>query len=113
MQEFQVLGVLEPTLRMKAQADSSTRDRKDFIWREEKGCTVENAGGPGGPWGLGFYSLFEYCLRAELSLRCADRMFLGRGGVSLTTYHLLVPPAVCPSPQGFLSLYLSYGFKNP
>jgi hypothetical protein len=36
MQEFQVLRVLEPALRMKAQADSSSRGQKDFICREEK-----------------------------------------------------------------------------
>jgi hypothetical protein len=28
--------VLEPALRMKAQADSNSRGRKDFICREEK-----------------------------------------------------------------------------
>jgi hypothetical protein len=31
-----VLRVLEPALRMKAEADSSSRDPKDFICREEK-----------------------------------------------------------------------------
>jgi hypothetical protein len=36
VQEFQVLKVLEPALRMKAQADSSSRGQKDFICREEK-----------------------------------------------------------------------------
>jgi hypothetical protein len=36
MQEFQVFGVLESILRMKAQADSSSRGGKDFICREEK-----------------------------------------------------------------------------
>jgi hypothetical protein len=36
MQEFQVLRVLEPPLRMKAQADSSNRNQKYFICREEK-----------------------------------------------------------------------------
>jgi hypothetical protein len=30
-----------------------------------------------------------------MSLRC-NRGFLGRRGVSLITYHLLGPPAVCP-----------------
>jgi hypothetical protein len=34
--EFQVLRDLEPTLRMKAQTDSNSRGRKDFICREEK-----------------------------------------------------------------------------
>jgi hypothetical protein len=40
MQEFQVLSVLEPTLRMKAQVDSSSRAQKDFICREEKRKTA-------------------------------------------------------------------------
>jgi hypothetical protein len=40
MQEFQVLRVLEPTLRMKAQADSNSRGQKDFICREEKRKTA-------------------------------------------------------------------------
>jgi hypothetical protein len=60
-----VLRVLEPTLRMKAQADSSSRDQKDFICREEKRKAVwAHAGGPrnqwshGSGWRLGFYSLF-------------------------------------------------------
>jgi hypothetical protein len=54
MQEFQVLRVLEPTLRMKAQADSSSRGRKDFICREEKRKTVwEHAEGPGNWWSHG------------------------------------------------------------
>jgi hypothetical protein len=34
MQEFQVLGVLELAMRMKAQADSNSRGQKDFICRE-------------------------------------------------------------------------------
>jgi hypothetical protein len=35
-----VLRVLEPTLRMKAQADSSNRGQKDFICIEEKRKTT-------------------------------------------------------------------------
>jgi hypothetical protein len=35
-----VLRVLEPTLRMKAQADSNSRGQKDFICREEKRKTA-------------------------------------------------------------------------
>jgi hypothetical protein len=35
-----VLRVLEPALRMKAQTDSSSRGRKDFICREEKRKTA-------------------------------------------------------------------------
>jgi hypothetical protein len=34
MQEFQVLRVLEPALRMKTQTDSNSRGRNDFICRE-------------------------------------------------------------------------------
>jgi hypothetical protein len=40
VQEFQELRVLEPTLRMKAQVDSSSRGQKDFICREEKRKTA-------------------------------------------------------------------------
>jgi hypothetical protein len=46
VQEFQVLRVLEPSLRMKAQVDSNSRGGKDFICREEKDCIVDNAGRP-------------------------------------------------------------------
>jgi hypothetical protein len=35
-----VLRVLEPTLRMKAQVDSSSRGWKEFICREEKRKTA-------------------------------------------------------------------------
>jgi hypothetical protein len=34
VQEFQVLSVLEPALRMKAQMDSNSRGWKEFICRE-------------------------------------------------------------------------------
>jgi hypothetical protein len=44
----------------------------------------------------GFYSLFLHCLRAEMPFRC-KQAFPRRRSVSLTTYHLLGPPAVCPS----------------
>jgi hypothetical protein len=37
---FQVLRVLDPALRMKAQADSNKRGQKDFICREEKRKTA-------------------------------------------------------------------------
>jgi hypothetical protein len=40
MKEFQLLRVLEPTLRMKAQAVSNSRGQKDFICREEKRKTA-------------------------------------------------------------------------
>jgi hypothetical protein len=33
---FQVLRILEPILRMKAQVNSNSRGQKDFICREEK-----------------------------------------------------------------------------
>jgi hypothetical protein len=37
---FQLLRVPGFTLRMKAQADSSSKDQRDFICREEKRTTV-------------------------------------------------------------------------
>jgi hypothetical protein len=40
MQEFQVLRFLQPPLRMKAQADSNNRGRKDFLCRKEKRKTA-------------------------------------------------------------------------
>jgi hypothetical protein len=40
VQEFQVLSVLEPALRKKAQTDSNSRGQKDFICREEKRKTA-------------------------------------------------------------------------
>jgi hypothetical protein len=40
MQEFQVLRVLEPALRKKAQVDSNSRGQEDFICREEKRKTA-------------------------------------------------------------------------
>jgi hypothetical protein len=45
VQEFQVLRVLEPALRMKAQTHSKSRGQKDFIcrefsWRKEKRKTA-------------------------------------------------------------------------
>jgi hypothetical protein len=110
--------VLEPALRMKAEADSSSRAQKDFICREEKRKAAwGHAGRPGnrwscGPnWKLGFYSLFVYCLRVEMSLS-ADRCFLGRRGVSLANYHLLGPPAVHPSHKTFMCIYVNMFVKH-
>jgi hypothetical protein len=47
---FQVFIVLGATLRMKAQADSSSRGWKDFICREEKRKAAW--GHAGGTWKL-------------------------------------------------------------
>jgi hypothetical protein len=63
MLEFQVLRVLEPAVRMKAQADSSSRGQKDSICREEMRKTAwwGMQGDPGGTVvrvGIGFYSYF-------------------------------------------------------
>jgi hypothetical protein len=62
---IQVLRVLEPALRMKAQADSSSRGRKDFICREEKRKTAwwcvqgdPETGGPRGQVGDGVFIAF-------------------------------------------------------
>jgi hypothetical protein len=64
----QVLRVLEPALRMKAQVDSDSRGQKDFICREEKRKTAywrmqedpetSDPGGGKGLVGSGVYSLF-------------------------------------------------------
>jgi hypothetical protein len=60
---FQSLRVLGSALRMKAEADSSSRDQKDFICREEKGY-MGHAVGPrnrwsqGSGWKPGSHSLF-------------------------------------------------------
>jgi hypothetical protein len=71
---------------MKAQVYSSSRGQKDFICREEKRRERLHGGECRGtqklavPWvrlGIGFYSLFEYCLRAEMSLR-NRQMFPGK-----------------------------------
>jgi hypothetical protein len=57
--------VLEPTLRMKSQADSSSRNRNNFICREEKrktaGWGMQRDPETCDPWvkvGIAFYSLF-------------------------------------------------------
>jgi hypothetical protein len=71
VQEFQVLRVLEPALKMKAQTDSNSRDQKDFIcrefsWRKEKRKTAywgmqgdlktDDPMGRGGEWGfIGYF----------------------------------------------------------
>jgi hypothetical protein len=71
-----MLRVLEPALRMKAQADSNSRSRKDFIcrefsWRKEKRKTAywrmqgdPETGDPvgqGGEWG---FIAYLHCLMA-------------------------------------------------
>jgi hypothetical protein len=58
--EFQVLRVLEPALRMKAQTDSNSKGWKDFICSEEKRKTAywgmqgdpetDDSMGQGGEW---------------------------------------------------------------
>jgi hypothetical protein len=100
-----MLRVLEPALRMKAQTDSNSRGRKDFIcrefsWRKEKRKTAywgmqgdpETGDPPGqvGEWG---FIAYLHCLMPS----DANRRFLGRKSVSLTTYRLLGPPKVRPS----------------
>jgi hypothetical protein len=50
VQKFQVFRVLGSALRMKAQADYSSRGQKDFICRKEK---KKAAGGPRNWWSLG------------------------------------------------------------
>jgi hypothetical protein len=62
--------------------------------------------------GFGFYSLF--CIAWGQRCRSgADRSFLRRRGVSLTTYHLLGPPAVHPSvPPSHLLVTVSVSPKG-
>jgi hypothetical protein len=76
VQEFQVLRVLEPALRMKAQIDSISRGRKaficrEFICREEKkkiaywgmqgDPETSDPMGQGGEWGfIAFF--FFFCI---------------------------------------------------
>jgi hypothetical protein len=75
---FQVFRVLGSTLRMKAQAGSSSRGWKDFICREEKKRKKLHGGVQGDPETSGpmgqvgnwvFIALVLYCPRAEMSLR--------------------------------------------
>jgi hypothetical protein len=99
MQEFQVLRVLGSTLRMKAQVDSSSRGWKDLICREGRERLHGGMQGDletGGPLGQVGNWVF-IANRVEMSLSVANRSFLGRRSVSLVNYHLLEPPAVCPS----------------
>jgi hypothetical protein len=95
---FQLLRVREPTLRMKAKADSRSRGQKVFICREEKKKVTWGMQGDletGGPvvqvgnWVL--IALF-YIARRQ---RCLSGL-MGRRSVSLANYHLLGPPAVPP-----------------
>jgi hypothetical protein len=79
VQEFQVLRVLEPALRMKEQADSSSRVGKILfvIKKRERLHSGEFSGTRklvvhGLGLGLGFID-FLHCLRAEMSLRCRQR----------------------------------------
>jgi hypothetical protein len=51
---FRLLKVFGSTLRMKAEADSSSRGQKDFICREEKRKAAwGHAAGPRNWWSLG------------------------------------------------------------
>jgi hypothetical protein len=51
-------------------------------------------GGPVGQVGDWVFIDFFYIATGQRCLSGVDRCFLGRRGVSLTTYHLLGPPAV-------------------
>jgi hypothetical protein len=62
---FGVLRVLGSTLRLKAEADLSSRGQKDIICREEKkkaawghAAVPGNRWSRGSGWKLGFHSLF-------------------------------------------------------
>jgi hypothetical protein len=65
---------------MKAQVDSRSRDRKDFICKEEKRKTPwGHAGGlkscgPVGQGGNWVFIAFFYCPRVEMSIRCKQKI---------------------------------------
>jgi hypothetical protein len=76
VQEFQVLKVLEPALRMTAQKDSNSRGRILFVEKRRERLHIGECKGTQKPvilWvkvGSGFYSLFLHCLRVEMPFRC-------------------------------------------
>jgi hypothetical protein len=82
VQEFQVLRVLQPPLRMTAQTDCNSRGRKDFTcrefswakekrktayWRMQGDLETDDPLGQGGEWG---FIAYLHCLRAEMPFRC-------------------------------------------
>jgi hypothetical protein len=71
MQEFQMLRVLGHTLRKKHKWTPATAVGKILFVEKRREKLHERA------LGIGFYSLFEYCLRAEMSLR-NRQMFPGK-----------------------------------
>jgi hypothetical protein len=102
VQEFQVLRVLQPALRMKAQVDSNNGGWKDFICREEKRKTAywrmqgdPETGDPLGQHGEWGFIAFLYCLMAEMPFRC--KWEFPREKCLLDPYSLMGPPAVHPS----------------
>jgi hypothetical protein len=108
-----MLRILEHALRMKAQADSNSRGRKDFIcrefsWRKEKRKTAywrmqgdletSDPVGLGGEWG---FIAYLHCLRVEMPFKC-KQAFLREEKCLLTTYRpfgtsrsLSFSPSVC------------------
>jgi hypothetical protein len=81
VQEFQVLRVLEPALKMKAQTLTAEVGKilfvkNLFVEKRRKRLHIGECKGtrkPVIPWvrvGSGFYSLFLHCLRAEMPFRC-------------------------------------------
>jgi hypothetical protein len=80
MQEFQVLRVLEPAVRMKAQTLLTAEVRNilfvDNLFVEKRGETLHvgecrgsrNSRESG--WGVGFIAFFLHYLRAEMPFRC-------------------------------------------
>jgi hypothetical protein len=89
---------------MKAEVDSSSRGQKGFIFREEKRKVAwGHAVGPKTCDPLGQVRNWVFiAIFLALGQRClsgANRSFLGRRSVSLVNYHLLGPPALCPSKE--------------
>jgi hypothetical protein len=113
---FQLLRVLGSTLKMKAEANSSSRGQKDFICREEiKKAAWGHAARPGNWWSRGSGWKLGFCIaQGRRCLSGANRHFLGRRSVSLANYQLLEPPAVCSLliDTWIWHFYVFYGTDN-
>jgi hypothetical protein len=113
---FQLLQVLESVLRLKAETDSRAAEVRKILLVKKKRESLHRGmkqdpetSGPMGQvrnWVLiGFF--FFFFAQGWRCLLGANRNFLGRRKVSLDNYHLLGPPAVCPSGSLLVSLLFS------
>jgi hypothetical protein len=103
---FQVFRGLRSTLIMKTQADSSSRDQKDFICREKKRKAAwvhagpPETGGPMGQVGNWVFIAFLYCPRVEMSLRSPgkEKALLGQLSLFVTSCSHPSSPPLSRSP---------------